>query len=166
MNKYLEKVARMTSPLKAAVLNGAAGMGLGYIGKHKYNSDGRLVKKTKNERVAKALATGAILAGLGALHVHAKNLEEKAWQDYGRGATPKGNFMDHLREMGMGSTPKSKVEVHKYYKSQAMKYHPDRPTGDAKKMETLNAAYTKVKVHPDFEKLAQYNRYLQKIITH
>jgi hypothetical protein len=75
---------------------------------------------------------------------------------------PSSSFSDLTKKMGMTGTPTTKAEVHKHFKVQAMKHHPDRG-GDPTKMTEINSAYTKAKAHPDFEKLASYNKYLEKI---
>lgn len=70
---------------------------------------------------------------------------------------------DILKDLGATGF-KTKSEATAHYKKSAMKFHPDRPGGDAEKMKKINAAWDEYKKHPDgFEKLA--NLYLEKIAS-
>lgn len=144
-NKYLEKIA--LSPMYNALAKGGLyGAILGGVAG--YNTPKKESSTTK--KVLSAVGVGLLGAEVGGRVGVAAHLL-RAGRSFPRYAPLK----NHLKEMGLNKTPKTKAEIHKHFKSQAMKLHPDRPTGDPRKMTALNEAYTKVKNHPDFEKLAK-----------
>ena len=154
MNKYLEKIA-LSPAYNAIAKGGLYGAALG--GLAGYNIPKKESSTTK--KVLSAIGGGLLGAEVGGrigIGIHIA----KSGSSFPRYVP----FKNHLKDIGLNKTPKTKAEIHKHFKSQAMKLHPDRPAGDAKKMTALNEAYTKIKHHPDFEKLASMkNKFLSVI---
>lgn len=158
MNKYLEKVA-LHPTYKGALIGSVLGAGAKYPREISPVDQRRYTKKERAARVA----TGAILgAGLGAYVGTTKHILDtlKRRANSGYRATVNEPLRKHFENMGAANF-RTKAEANKHYKTMASKWHPDKPRGSHEKMQKLNQAWQKAKAHPDFEKLAQENKYIK-----
>ena len=158
--------------LKAGLVGAAIMGGLGARATKKPDPNGKpgeMVSISNKERAGRtaALATlGAVYAGSMAHmvkkikigdfvsnRVYDTLLKGRAHRGFSAAsAASHGDIKSHFKDMGYSGSH-TKKDVHSFYKRQAMKLHPDRG-GSASDMESLNAAYQKVKNHPDFVKMA------------
>jgi hypothetical protein len=166
MNKYLEKLA--LNPIEKGILVGGGigavlGAGLGYSRKTDEWRD-QTHTYTKKERIGNAITDGIGLGIAGAFQGIRYGLKKSFTGPRG-GNNPFSSthrpLSQHFKDMGAPTGFKTKAEAHRYFKSMASKYHPDKATGNAKKMQEINAAWTKAKAHPDFIKMAGLNKYVR-----
>ena len=153
MNKYLEKVALSNPAFFAAT----GGIIEGLKGWHA--KSGTKEEYSKKRRIINAISRGMGGALIGAYLGKLLSRPPSGYKHYSRTSDP-GNLKQHFKDMGAAGF-RTKAEAHKHYKVMASKWHPDKPGGSHEKMQKLNEAWTKAKAHPDFEKLAQENRYIK-----
>ena len=161
-NKYLEKIALHTAA-KGAIIGSLLGATDYRIKKHQ-EEDGGFRDLSTSERIGNGLkgaVAGGVVGGYIGYRFHplksARNRRQHS--EYQR-PLDHGSLKSHFEEMGVPDSLKRKAEVTKFYKTLAMRNHPDRG-GSTEKMAKINAAWNKIKQHPDFEKMAEENRYIQ-----
>jgi hypothetical protein len=189
MNKYLEKVAKITpghAMAAGATIGAAIGGYAGYHQKQKKVPTGlftsRKVDKTNVERVMGGIG-GAVLGAYGGAAAGAyahpatrKGFKEFRQQQYqyrqqyaGGGGRSAGNTrtartIHNIHEdLGMPKGGfKTKKEATDHFRRARSKAHPDRHGGNHSEMAKLNRAWDEFQAHPEgFTKLA--NAYLEKI---
>jgi hypothetical protein len=170
MNKYLEKISALTNRNKLILGGTAVGAGLGSLVGFKKNRDPRINDDgifeeerpySKTERVKNTLA-GIAIGGVTGAYLGMSHIESPRSRYKGHYSNPPPKHKDLnslFKEMnGTGFTTKEQARRH--YKTMAAKWHPDRHGGNSEKMQKINTAWTKIKEHPDFEKMAGLNKYI------
>lgn len=182
MNKYLEKVAKLTIGQSTGI-GALAGAGLGgfagYQQKSKRVKTGwfktKEVKLTQGERILGSIggALGGAYVGAAAGMVMHPEFKKRRAEYHSGGSRSAGNtrtsrtIRDIHSDIGFKSAPKTKAEATAHFRRERSKHHPDRYQGPEKskadeRMAKLNRAWDEFQAHPEgFTKLA--NAYLTKI---